>query len=148
VEQGLELVVAVGHGQQALEGAAGGGVEQGRHPPEQLQQVLADVAVVGQVGQGRQGVVDGVGHQVVLAGPAAVQGRLAGAGAAGDPLHGQAGVADRLELGEDGVVDGALQGVAPAPGRGARRGGHRPPPSSLIVNACVPNAAGVASLAL
>jgi hypothetical protein len=73
--------------------------------------------VVGQVGHGRQGVVDGLDHQVVLAAPAAVQGRLAGLGAAGDALHGQAGVADRLELAEDGVVDGAFQGVAPAPGR-------------------------------
>src|SRR3712207_6929929 len=41
-----------GLGEQALEGAAGGGVDHGRHPPEQLQQVLADLAVVGQVGQG------------------------------------------------------------------------------------------------
>jgi hypothetical protein len=121
VEQGAELVVAVDLGQQALEGAAGGGVDHARHPTEQVEEVLAHVAVVGQVGQGRQGVVDGVDHQVLLAGPAPVRRRLAGPGAGGDALHGQARVADRLELVDDGLVDRALQGVATAPGGGARR---------------------------
>ena len=127
VEQGAELVVAVDLGEQALEEAAGGGVDHRRHPAQQVQQVLAHVAVVGQVGERRQGVVDGVDHQIVLAGPAAVEGGLAGAGAGGHPLHGQPGVADRLELVQDGVEDRALQGVAPAPGGDplrARQGGR------------------------
>ncbi|MFL5881199.1 MAG: hypothetical protein ACJ782_14140 [Actinomycetota bacterium] len=47
MEHGVELVVAVDLGQQALEGAAGGGVDHRRHPPQRVQEVLADVAVVG-----------------------------------------------------------------------------------------------------
>src|SRR4029453_9391743 len=87
---------------------------------------------------------------------------LAGVGAAGDPLHGQADVADRLELVEDGVVDGALEGLAAAPGpavrrrtgrrrRGVRRSGHGRPPKRILrilVNACVLNVGGVPSHAL
>jgi hypothetical protein len=41
--------------------------------------------------------------QVLPAGPAPVRRRRAGPGADGDALHGQARVADRLELVEDGL---------------------------------------------
>src|SRR5215211_8129058 len=107
-------------------------------------------------------MLEGVDDQVFLARPAAVQRRLAGVGAGGDPLHRQADVADRLELVEDSVEDGALEGLAAAPGpavrrrtgrrrRGVRRSGHGRPPKRILrilVNACVLNVASVPSLAL
>src|SRR5215218_5315862 len=103
-------------------------------------------------------MLEGVDDQVLLARPAAVQRRLAGVGAGGDPLHRQADVADRLELVEHGIEDGALEGLAAAPGpavrrrrtgqsrRGVRRSGHGADLPKrilrILVNACVPNTAG------
>src|SRR4030095_15354514 len=86
----------------------------------------------------------------------------AGVGAGGDSLHGQADVADRLELVEDGVrrsrVPGSDRGAgcaraaAHTPARSCPldRPWARPPKSFLriLVNACVPNVGGVPSYEL
>jgi hypothetical protein len=122
VQQPSERVVPVDLPQQALEGAAGRGVDHRRHLAEQVEEVVAHVAVVGQLLDRRQRVVEGVDHQVLLAGPAPVQRRLPGLGAGRDPLHGQAGVADRLQLVDDGVEDRLLEGLAAAPGEGGLLG--------------------------
>src|SRR5690606_39194013 len=60
----------------------------------------------------------GVGHQVLLGGPAAVDGGLAGLGRGGDALHGQAVPSDRTQLVEGGVEDRALQDRATTTGTG------------------------------
>jgi len=71
-------------------------------------------------------VVDRVGDQIVLVGPAAVQGRLAGVRAGGNPLHRQAAVAEGPQQVEDSVEDRLLEcDAAPAVGvRPARRLGR------------------------
>src|SRR6266542_1351246 len=88
------------------------------------------VAVVRQVGQGRQHVLEGVDDHVLLAGPAAIQRRLAGVGTGRDPLHRQARVADGLELVHDGVEDRTLERLAAAADVGVRRAG----PSRLAIH--------------
>ena len=50
--------------------------------------------------------------------------RPPGAARRGHPLHGQADVADGLELVEDGVEDGVLEGRAATPQGRARAGRH------------------------
>ena len=106
------------------------------------------------------GLLEGVDDQVLLAGPAAVQGRLAGVGAGGHPPPSSGRRSRPPGAGRGRVVDGALQGLGRGAGSG-RAAAHRAEPSwsplerpwsdlpkrilRILVNACVLNLAGVPS---
>jgi hypothetical protein len=98
--------------------------------PDRRDQVAAQAAGVRRRRQGVRMQPDRVGHQVVLAGPAAVDRRLADAGVRGDRSHRHALVADFGEQRERRVADRLVATMIARPagragrGSGGSGGGH------------------------
>ena len=79
---------------------------------EHRQQVLPGRSAGARFGQRRQRVHQRGVHQLVLAGPAPVQRRLAGVGARRDPFHRQPAVSDFGQLGQRGLVERTFEHFA------------------------------------